>query len=178
MVSDRRRKFLEIDLATNVVVKERHTIYDDRSGGFRLHRDEREGPALIERNPESGLIVYAMYYWRGRRHREGGPAAIEYSQNGETLLGIDYMQHGVPHRDPREGPAQIRYSFSGNNVATEEYYRVNGQEWRSPEEGPCYIARTQDGRVIEQEFSDPDEAPPTRPRRKRSPRPAEDEPSF
>jgi hypothetical protein len=63
------------------------------SASGQLHRDPREGPALIVRYP-TGRIMEECYCLHDRCHREDGPAVIEYAEDG-SVRGEEYWLHGL-----------------------------------------------------------------------------------
>src|SRR5262245_61993999 len=93
------RRIIEIDLATGVVVRESYQV------GDKLHRNPREGPAVITRSEETGFILTQEYYVNDQLHRKDGPAFL-MSEFGPRRLEV-YYRHGKHHRDPAQGPAFI-----------------------------------------------------------------------
>ena len=154
-----RRVITQLDLDTGVVVFEEHRL------GRRLHRDSKDGPAYIERSAEDGGILAERYYWNGKRHRVDGPAVVSYRLGTPDLPSLEmYYLHGIQHRDPKEGPAEIQRR--GDVVVLEVYY-LYGEEYRDPADGPSYIARYDNGET--EWFRNADGPRPTRPTRKRPP---------
>jgi hypothetical protein len=63
------------------------------SASGQLHRDPREGPALIVCYP-TGRVMEECYCVHDRCHREDGPAVIEYGEDG-SVRGEEYWLHGL-----------------------------------------------------------------------------------
>jgi hypothetical protein len=78
----------EIDKETGVVCWECYRLNGE------YHRDSREGPAIIQRDPD-GQISVESYFWRGKQHRPDGPAEIAYFSNG-----VIWEEIVTPSRDP------------------------------------------------------------------------------
>lgn len=76
---------------------------------------------------QSGRVEY---FYKGKRHRDEGPAVI-FSTGTQH-----WYQHGRHHREG--GPAIIRYDKrTGNNIAIEEIWLRNGVRHRT--DGPARI---------------------------------------
>lgn len=77
--------------------------------GGALHRDWREGPALTYTNFEGQDVSGEEYFRHGEWHRPGseGPAVVHTDATGRRVLEI-FVENGVRHRDPAEGPAWRR----------------------------------------------------------------------
>ena len=150
----RRRTFLEIDLDTGVVLLELHRLDQ------RLHRDPKEGPACVRREPGTGIVVEERYYWHGRLHRDGQPAVITYNQKSVPIVEM-YYRHGLMHRDPKEGPARIERNRTGSLILIESYCLYD-KLYRDPADGPNQIERREDGSVDCVSYSAPDDVRPTR----------------
>jgi hypothetical protein len=142
-----RRILRDIDQDTGVIVMETHRL------NGRLHRAPSEGPAYILR--ERGT-VFERYYWKGRLHRENGPAWIHYDEDTGVRFVEDYYRHGLSHRDPDDGPSLVVRSDDGR-VIMEEAYCFNDKLYRDPAIGPCYIGRDRSGRINRQDYSTADE---------------------
>jgi hypothetical protein len=128
-----RRYKKEIDLDTGVVVRESFWL------NARQHRDENDGPADIWRDPVSGKVVSEHYKWRGALHRVNGPAEIGRAENGMIVTEV-YWRRGLMHREPKEGPAEIRRHVETGVIVTEGYY-LYGRPYRDPADGPRFIRR-------------------------------------
>jgi hypothetical protein len=128
---------------TGIAIIEHH-----RSGG-KWHRDPTLGPAKIERRFD-GSLSEEHYCWNGKRHRDDGPASIEYFADGGRQLE-KYYQHGVLTRDPKVGPAVILRNEQG--VVIHEVFVLGGIDYRDPLDGPYEIKRNSVGDIIEQVFS-------------------------
>ena len=153
-----RRLIQEIDLDTGVVVKE---LY--RTNRYR-QRDPAEGPTYVWRDPETGYPIVEEYRWRGLLHREDGPAERHWDEEGR-LMRETYLQCGVLHRDPKEGPAEILRSYrSGREVIFRETYCLYNEPYRDPKDGPFRIDRAKlTGEVTREQFAEPSEMAPRRP---------------
>ncbi|MGW1425730.1 hypothetical protein ACWAT4_37010 [Bradyrhizobium manausense] len=145
-----------LDKKTGLVWRQEYRLNEE------LHRPENEGPARIDRHRELGVVDSEEYYWKGKLHREDGPAVTDY-QNDE-IVQQKWYRHGVLHRDPKEGPAWLLWD---SGVVIEEKYLVYGRYYRRPEDGPYKIERDyKTGEVLEQftmtaeETSRPAPAPP------------------
>ena len=145
---DRRRKLITVtSLNTGAIIEERY-VFDGV-----LHREPREGPALVKR-AEDGTTVFIGYYLDGRQHREDGPSRTEYWPDGSISSQI-YSFFGKFHRDPDEGPAVVARIEQGGGVVLEKYC-VYGKLFRDAAAGPCFIRRNPDGSVDEERYSPPD----------------------
>lgn len=134
----------ETDLETGVVVEERYT-WD-----WETHRDSKEGPALIERDPETGHITCEMYYEYNQRHRDGGPAFISYSYTDGSVMRQQWYRRGHLHR--ADGPACI--GVNEQDEHEEKYYRY-GKLYRDSAEGPCWVCKDKQGNITYEKFSEP-----------------------
>jgi len=74
---------------------------------------------VIEYYPMGGCDV--IYYKNNQLHREDGPAAVWYNEDG-TIERESYYQHSICHRI--DGPAVIWYNKNGT-IADESYYIAN-----------------------------------------------------
>ena len=82
-----RKERLQItDLDTGVVVTEKYRL------NGRLHRDPKEGPALVERDASNSHRTIEQYRW-----------------------------HGHLHRDPKEGPALTGWEKETGEIYWQEY---------------------------------------------------------
>jgi hypothetical protein len=141
------RKVTLIYSDTNMVVLETHRMDD------KLHRSEEEGPACIHRDEETSAVLEERYYWKGRLHRERGPAVIKY--NIGTIAVVEmYYRHGSMHRDPKHGPAWVERDHTGTLVLIESYH-LNGRPFRDPADGPQHIERREDGCIEHEAYSEP-----------------------
>lgn len=133
---------------TGVVVTETFRLND------RKHRDEREGPAVIWRDPD-GTLAAEDYFRYGRLHRKGGPARMELLGVGpenRTIVNEEYRIRGRDHRDPADGPAHIQRDVKTGIVESESYC-VHGKFHRDPRQGPALIGRDiKTGRVTSERY--------------------------
>jgi hypothetical protein len=104
----------------------------------KLHRED--GPAIIGRDPVTGVIACEKYSRHGEPHRRHGPALITRDRETGVLLGEEYYSFGQLHRDA--GPAYVGYNLESGKVTYEEYCR-DGQTHR--DDGPAVIIRYPDG---------------------------------
>ena len=155
-----RRILRDVDQETGVVFLETH-----RTNG-KLHRDPAEGPAYVQRDE---VCVHERYYWKGRLHREDGPAAIATDLKTGVRISEFYYRHGFTHREPAEGPALIIRKPANGTVLTEDYSLFN-MTFRDPITGPCHIERDNRGRITEELFSTAEEVVTMRRRLNRRPR--------
>ena len=102
-----QRVIHEIDPETGIVLLEMHRL------NGRLHRNSKQGPALIHRHPDTGTVIEERYYWNGRLHREDGAAVLEYNYLNSVPMSEMYYRHGLIHRDPKQGPARLERNDSG-----------------------------------------------------------------
>jgi hypothetical protein len=126
-----RRLTQEIDLDSGVVVKEAYRM------GQKLHRDPSEGPAVIERAPETGQITVEEYYVNGLKHRDDGPAVSSWFKRG-CVLETYYIKGR--QRNPAKGPALRQYNLETGIVEMEEYL-LDRRRHRNPAKGPASIHR-------------------------------------
>jgi hypothetical protein len=84
------------------------------------HRED--GPAHIERNAQSGIIVHEEWWSNGQRHRtDGGPALVLRDSLTGQILFEEWWLNGKRHRD--DGPAAIRRDGPTGHVIHEEWWR-------------------------------------------------------
>jgi hypothetical protein len=114
-----------------------------------FHREETNGPALIERDVTTGVILREEYFRDGQVHREDGPASTSRDAAG-AVTGETWHRHGQWHRDPAQGPA-VWLRGSELHDAVEVYY-VDDVMHRDPAQGPARIVRDNSGRVLEEEY--------------------------
>ena len=88
-------------------------VWHDEQG--RWHNPD--GPAYIERDPETGLVE-ARRYIHGELHCETGPA-ITLTNAAGVVLEEDYFQHDLHHRE--DGPARIR-RWADGRLETEMWF--------------------------------------------------------
>ena len=67
--------------------------------------------------------MFDIFYYSGSIHRDGGPAYIEYHENGAILLEGHFIRD-VLHKE--DGPAYIWYHRDGT-ISTCDYY-INGEK--------------------------------------------------
>jgi len=116
----------ETDPVTGLIVEERHLL------NGRFHRDASEGPAYIKRDRKSRVVVREVYYFEGRRHREGGPAEIRRNSVSGVAVEELYCLHGRKHRE--DGPAIIHRDLFGNLL--HELWCLKGYSQRDSTQGP------------------------------------------
>lgn len=109
----------------------------------QMHRDYREGPAVIQQSSSQPWFRCEEYYERGVLHRpaSAGPAVIWSDKAGNPILEI-YYEHGALHRNPKQGPAWHRINELGERS---EYY-VNGKLHRDHRDGPAVIDNNFEGK--------------------------------
>lgn len=98
----------------------------------QLHRDSRDGPAIIKRfNERIGhQPQFIAYYEHNVKHRDSqcGPAIEKYNydqvRNYHYLMTTEYYERGLHHRDPKVGPAFISYLWTGDIIKPiiQKYY--------------------------------------------------------
>lgn len=98
--------------------------------GRKHHRNPYDGPAVLIRDVDTGLILEEQYLRHGQFHRDprAGPAwrAIDFATGHETQ--VEYRVSGVLHRNPFEGPALISRLTDGTWRAE---FRWNGDLLRA-----------------------------------------------
>jgi hypothetical protein len=144
----KRRRFVRhIDLETGRIIHEAHYL------GRVEHRDPNEGPSSISRDVEYGVVRRELYRVNGKVHRDNGPAFIVRDEWPLDHVTYEkYCRHGRPHRDPKEGPAEIRYTRS-LKVASEEKYWWKGDFHRDPNDGPAVLVRHyRTGAILREEY--------------------------
>jgi hypothetical protein len=119
-----------------------HVTHEEWHMDGELHRDERDGPAVTERDSETLTVVTEHYFQHGKTHRIGGPARVERDKFSGIIVRQDYQIEGVSHRD--DGPSYITRDAVTGDVLTECYYR-NGELHRVG--GPASLSRNEDGRI-------------------------------
>ena len=121
-----------------------------------------DGPAIIHRSPE-GAVFYEAY-WRGKHYRDAseGPGTIVYDEQGHVQAQEWFGEDGR-HRDAAKGPGRISY-LSGGRVQ-EDFY-VDG-EYRPAALGPASVTRDREGNIVREEFWDGKRMHPHPPARQR-----------
>jgi hypothetical protein len=99
----------------------------------RLHREN--APAIIERNPQTGRVLWLQWSERGDKHRLDGPASQLFHPTTGVCIEGTYHRRGKLYR--LDGPADIRRDPQGNTTC-EEWWR-NGATFR--QNGPSLIHR-------------------------------------
>ena len=123
---------------TGVVV---HEQWHKNGPDSPLHRIG--APAVIDRCMFSGELDSVEYYEEGEPHRVGGPAEIEYDQDGNIVIEGWYKK-GQKHRT---GSPAIIHRFK-EVIWIEEYYQ-DGFLHRL--DGPAKIVRNADNGILCQE---------------------------
>src|SRR5262249_53143194 len=102
----------------------------------KWHRPSTEGAAVIETDA-SGRRVLEIYNEHGVRHRDAKEGPAWYGfENGVEYW--EYCVHGKMHRDECDGPAVVGRDEKTGAVVCEEYYR-DGQMHRT--DGPAQTVR-------------------------------------
>lgn len=100
-------------------------------------RHREDGPASVNYYGHSGTLAHTDYFWHGLLHRVDGPAEQNWWSSGMLDEEAWYVD-GVRHREGKK-PALTRMDMSGDFVECEEYY-VKGRLHRS--NGPAVVARS------------------------------------
>lgn len=110
-----------------------------------LHRPHEEGPAFTYSHADGQAIAGEEFFEAGLWHRPSGegPAIRRSDRDGMTVLEI-YVENGLPHRDPREGPA---FTTLEPGCHATEYY-VQGRLHRDAQDGPACLVRDPDTGTI------------------------------
>lgn len=124
-LEERYQVIFQRDSSTGVVVSEEWLEDDSRrpataSGSF--HRTD--GPALIIRDPVTGIAVYEGWYQHDEPHREGGPAGTKRDPKTGNVVKEEWYQHGNRHR--LDGPAITNYNPTTGEVTTTSW-RIEGK---------------------------------------------------
>jgi hypothetical protein len=101
----------------------------------------------VERDDDGRERRLFDYHFDGQAHRPSadGPAAMHTDADGHVLFEA-YLEHGVYHRDPLDGPALIERHAATRSIVTEEY-RYQGLLHRDEHQGPasaCFTPGTAD----------------------------------
>ena len=89
----------------------------------------------------SGLKDHEIWYQNRKKHREDGPAVIEYYTCGKKIQSEHWYLEGKRHRN--DGPALTIYSDSGE-ICVKEWW-MSGKRHRT--DGPAYIDFRTNGRI-------------------------------
>jgi hypothetical protein len=114
------------------------------------HRDERDGPAWIKRDNETGVLTTEEYWRDGYLYREHGPAIIHRSPEGAVFY--EAYWRGRNYRDASEGPGTIVYGEKGR-VEAKEWFGKDGRH-RNAAEGTGRISYLPNGWVQEEFYID------------------------
>lgn len=88
----------------------------------KLHRDSRDGPAIVKRFGHVNQPQFIAYYEHNVKHRDSksGPAITKYKYDKRKqchyLWTAEYYENGVYHRDVEEGPAFITYVWRNDII--------------------------------------------------------------
>ncbi len=131
---------------------------------YKVHFDYINDTRWIDVQKNAKLEIW---YKDGKRHREGGPATIEYFSDGTKSSEI-WCENGKPYRK-EDYPIEIRYDESGNKSherwvaprfngkATEIHYYSNGKKmaeyWRKvlSDEAYDYFDKWRDNEYVDRE---------------------------
>jgi hypothetical protein len=100
---------------------------------YPLHRED--GPAVIEKDPATGRVVWLSWYENNQDHRIDGPATQIFDETTGVCVQECHYRRGRLHRT--DGPAEIQRDPQGNT--TLEEWRRNGVAFR--QNGPWLIER-------------------------------------
>ena len=114
--------------------KEADTFCEAYLQDGELHRDWREGPAVIARSA-SGQYVERKYFDGGKLHRpvNDGPAIEGESKDG--IVVRVYSENDLRHRPWQDGPAEWVELGNGGYWET---YMERGEEHRPADQGPAH----------------------------------------
>lgn len=124
---------LTLPMVAHPTTKELHSVetYRDATTGDIVSEkwrnkdnqfDRKDGPAVISRDPSTGILFQEDWYRNGTYHRDGGPACIRRDPvNGGVMLASWY-DHGKRHR--ADGPAVIQRDSSTGAIINEEYWKA------------------------------------------------------
>ncbi|WP_274630815.1 hypothetical protein [Arvimicrobium flavum] len=143
---------IDIDPATAAVNAEGLFVRADPATGLtgyynkqgQLHREN--GPALVVRDPVSGVVTAETWCQNGRPWRDDGPAEIKRDAETGVTTFEGWWQGGKPQR--LDGPAEITRDAK-TGVATYEAWRKDGQPHRDG--GPALTVRDADTGVATRE---------------------------
>ncbi len=115
-----------------------------------LHRDWRDGPAVIIRWPDGAVQEEYIAHDVSHRPSDKGPASLHTGPTGRIIREA-YLVNGKLHRDPGRGPAYRTL------CAEEGYeffqYSVDGMAHRDEADGPaCINIDSGDGTVLEEQY--------------------------
>ena len=100
---------------------------------YPLHRED--GPAVVERDPAAGRVVWLGWYENNQGHRIDGPDCQIFDKATGVCVEETHRRRGKLHR--LDGPADTRRDPQGNTTC-EEWWR-NGTTFR--QNGPSLIHR-------------------------------------
>jgi hypothetical protein len=114
--------------------------------GGKYHREG--GPAIMEIDPQTGVVTDEIWYRDGKRHREGGPAIMEIDpQTGVVTYEIWYRDGKLN----REGGPAVIWRDAQTVLVTLEAWLRDDKYHR--EDGPAYIRRNSNtGEIILREW--------------------------
>jgi len=88
----------------------------------RNDKSHREdGPSTLHRDPDSGIAVVTIFERHGLMHRTDGPAYIERDKETGIITVEDYHIDGNLHRD--NGPASIERDRETGAINRADFYR-------------------------------------------------------
>jgi len=117
------------------------------SGDEQFSRKQGETGQQIEYEYHPNKNVKSITYYKNNvKHREDGPAYVEYLKDGKTLQFERYFINGNLHRDS-DAPAWI--SYSNGDLYAEQYY-MHGVKHRSG--GPAFIQYLDQGEISREDY--------------------------
>ncbi|MCD1624027.1 hypothetical protein [Citromicrobium bathyomarinum] len=100
-----------------------------------FHRDH--GPAELDWDADSGVVIREGYWQFGRRHRDNGPAFIRRDPESGKVTSKSWIHHGRLHRE--DGKPALQEIDPETGVIFREEYHEKGKPHRL--DGPALITR-------------------------------------
>ena len=132
-----------------------------KSAQGKLHRVDRDQPALRAFNVATGIETSTAWYRHGQRHRERDlPARIDRNPNTGRVIQQSWALNNLAHRDGDQ-PAHIRYDAQTGKVIAEEYFQ-HGMRHRDDHQPATIDYDVQTGRIVRSSIYVHDEHIPKR----------------
>ena len=101
-----------------------------------VHEHPKRGHAAEKRfDPETGKLVFQVFFKDGEAHRDGDkPAIMEFDPCTDMLVGELYCMSGKDHRE--NGPAHIKRD-AATGKTTFELWKQHGKDHRADGKPAC-----------------------------------------
>jgi hypothetical protein len=88
-------------------------------------------PARVTTRSATDVRVAECFLLMGNFHRDGDQPAVVFRTDDGALKEISHWRHGKLHRDPKFGPAEMKYDSDSGLIISKKYW-VNGIQVAEP----------------------------------------------